>query len=146
MLRLNYAIDLRYGVLADIATTVYRRQPVDLRMPVVNIIWQGDANSICLRSFPFCQSPPFILNLTGPETLSTRWIAEMFARRFNCEPIFRGEESDSALLSNAARSHRLFGYPAVTPEEMIDWVAEWVSREKPMLGKPTHFQTRDGKY
>lgn len=146
LLRLNYAIDLRYGVLADIATAVYRRQPVDLRMPVVNIIWQGDANSICIRSFPFCQSPPFVLNLTGPETLSTRWIAEMFAKHFDCEPIFHGEESDSALLSNAAKSHRLFGYPTVTPEELIEWVAHWVAQEKPMLGKPTHFQTRDGKY
>src|SRR6185312_4238666 len=80
LLRLNYAIDLRYGVLADIATAVYNRQPVDVRMPMVNIIWQGDANSICIRSFPFCQSPPFILNLTGPETLSTRWLAEKFAQ------------------------------------------------------------------
>ncbi len=111
LLRLNYAIDLRYGVLADIAGAVYRREPVDLRMPLVNIIWQGDANSICIRSFPFCQSPAFVLNLTGPETLSTRWIAEEFGRHFGCEPIFRGEESATALLSNAAKSHRLFGYP-----------------------------------
>ena len=146
LLRLNYAIDLRYGVLADIAGAVHRRQPVDLRMPLVNIIWQGDANSICIRSLPFCQSPPFVLNLTGPETLSTRWIAEEFGRHFGWEPIFSGEESPSALLSNAAKSHRLFGYPTVTPDEMIEWIAHWVTNGKPMLGKPTHFQTRDGKF
>lgn len=146
LLRLNYAIDLRYGVLADIATAVYRRKPVDLRMPMVNIIWQGDANSICIRSFAFCQSPAFVLNLTGPETLSTRWIAEEFGRHFGCEPIFTGEESSTALLNNSAKSHRLFGYPSVTPDEMIEWVAHWVRSENPMLGKPTHFQTRDGKF
>jgi nucleoside-diphosphate-sugar epimerase len=146
ILRLNYAIDLRYGVLADIAGAVYRRQPVDLRMPLVNIIWQGDANSICIRSLPFCQSPPFVLNLTGPETLSIRWIAEEFARHFKCEPIFQGDESPNALLNNAAKSHRMFGYPTVTPQEMIEWVAHWIANDKPMLNKPTHFQTRDGKY
>jgi nucleoside-diphosphate-sugar epimerase len=146
LLRLNYAIDLRYGVLSDIATAVYRRHPVDLRMPMVNIIWQGDANSICLRSFPFCKSPAFALNMTGPETLSVRWIAEQFAQRFGCEPIFQGEESNTALLNNAALSHRLFGYPTVTPDELIEWVAHWIAQEKPMLGKPTHFQTRDGKF
>lgn len=146
LLRLNYAIDLRYGVLADIGTAVYRRQPVDLRMPMVNVIWQGDANSICMRSFPYCQSPAFVLNLTGPETLSVHWLAGQFAQRFGCEAVFQGEEANTALLNNAARSHRLFGYPTVTPEEMIDWVAHWVAQEKPMLGKPTHFQTRDGKF
>jgi hypothetical protein len=146
ILRLNYAIDLRYGVLADIASAVYRREPVDVRMPLVNIIWQGDANSVCIRSFPFCQSPPFVLNLTGPETFSTRWIAEEFGKHFGREPIFSGEESSSALLSNAAKSHRLFGYPTVTADEMIEWVAHWIERGNPMLGKPTHFQTRDGKF
>jgi nucleoside-diphosphate-sugar epimerase len=146
LLRLNYAIDLRYGVLADIATAVYQRQPVDVRMPLVNIIWQGDANSICIRCFPHCQSPAFVLNLTGPETLSTRWIAEEFGKHFGCDPIFSGEESATALLNNAAKSHRLFGYPTVTPEEMMEWVAHWIANGKPMLGKPTHFQTRDGKF
>jgi nucleoside-diphosphate-sugar epimerase len=148
ILRLNYAIDLRYGVLADIASAVYHRQPVNLRMPLVNIIWQRDANSICLRSFPHCQAPPFILNLTGPETLSTRWIAEEFGRHFGCEPAFNGGESPAptSLLNNAAKSHRLFGYPTVTPEEMIEWVAHWVASGGPMLGKPTHFQTRDGRF
>jgi nucleoside-diphosphate-sugar epimerase len=146
LLRLNYAIDLRYGVLADIGQMVYERKPIDVRMAVMNMIWQGDANSVCVRCFPLCQSPPFVLNLTGPETLSTRWIAEQFGRHFGCEPIFTGEETSSAFLSNAAKQHRLFGYPTVTPEEIIEWVAHWIAKGNRMLGKPTHFQTRDGKF
>ena len=91
MLRLNYAIDLRYGVLLDIGQAVYERRPVDLRMPLVNVIWQGDANSWCLRSFAHCQSPPFVLNITGPETLSVREIAVAFGRHFAVEPQFSTE-------------------------------------------------------
>src|SRR4051794_204190 len=98
ILRLNYAIDLRYGVLLDIGQAVYERRPVDLRMPLVNIIWQGDANSWCLRSFAHCQSPPFILNITGPETLSVREIAIAFGRHFAIEPQFTSEPAASALL------------------------------------------------
>jgi nucleoside-diphosphate-sugar epimerase len=146
VLRLNYAIDLRYGVLVDIARTVFERRPVDLRMPLVNIIWQGDANSVCMRSIAHCASPPFILNLTGPETLSTRWIAEQFAVRFGNEVSFIGEETQSALLNNAAKCHRLFGYPTVTPDEMIDWVAEWIASGGVLSNKPTHFQTKDGRF
>ena len=146
LLRLNYAIDLRYGVLVDIARTVFERRPVDLRMPLVNVIWQGDANSVCMRSIAHCASPPFVLNLTGPETLSVRWIAEQFARRFGHEASFGGEESARALLNNAAKCHRLFGYPTVTPEEMIDWIAEWIGSGGALSNKPTHFQTQDGKF
>jgi len=146
ILRLNYAIDLRYGVLVDIARTVYERRPVDLRMPLVNVIWQGDANSVCLRTFAHCDSPPFVLNLTGPETLSTRWIAGQFAQRFGCEATFSGEESERALLNNAAQCHRLFGYPTVTVGEMMDWVADWILRGGALSNKPTHFQTQDGKF
>ncbi|MGH9617519.1 MAG: NAD-dependent epimerase/dehydratase family protein [Acidobacteriaceae bacterium] len=146
LLRLNYAIDLRYGVLSDIGTAVYQRQPVDVRMPVLNVIWQRDANSVCFRTFAHCQSPPFVLNLTGPETLSTRWIAEEFGKYFGCAPIFAGEETSSALLSNAAKQQRLFGYPTVTPSEMIEWTAHWIASGNRNLNKPTHFQTRDGKF
>ena len=145
-LRLNYAIDLRYGVLVDIARTVFEGRSVDLRMPLVNIIWQGDANSVCMRSITHCSSPPFTLNLTGPETLSTRWIAEQFATRFGKRASFTGEESHSALLNNAAKCHRLFGYPTVTPDEMMDWVAEWIASGGALSNKPTHFQTKDGKF
>jgi nucleoside-diphosphate-sugar epimerase len=90
LLRLNYAVDLRYGVLSDIGTAVFQRQPLDIRTPALNAIWQRDANSVCFRTFEYCQSPPFVLNLTGPETLSIRWIAEEFGKHFGCEPIFFG--------------------------------------------------------
>jgi nucleoside-diphosphate-sugar epimerase len=146
ILRLNYAIDLRYGVLLDIGTAVFERRPIDLRMALVNIIWQGDANSVCLRSFAHCQAPPLILNLTGPETLSVRFIAEEFGRRFNVQPIFSSEETPTALLSNAAKAHQIFGCPTVTPAQMIDWTAAWISSGGPRLNKPTHFEVRDGKF
>jgi nucleoside-diphosphate-sugar epimerase len=146
ILRLNYAIDLRYGVFVDIARAVFERRPVDLRMPLVNVIWQGDANSMCLRAISYCDSPPFILNVTGPETLSTRWIAEQFATRFGHPATFSGEEPHSALLNNAAKSHRIFGYPSVTPIEMIEWISEWIAAGGALSNKPTHFQARDGKF
>jgi hypothetical protein len=146
ILRLNYAIDLRYGVLLDIGQAVYQRKPVDLRMPLVNIIWQGDANSWCLRSFAHCQSPPLILNITGAETLSVRDIASDFGRRFGIEPQFSSEPGPTALLSNAAKALQLFGEPSVKLPEMIDWVAHWIEQGGAIHGKPTHFQTRDGKF
>ena len=146
ILRLNYAIDLRYGVLVDIAAAVFHRQPVDLSMAAVNVIWQGDAISMCLRSFAHCQSPPLILNITGPETLSVRSIAQEFGRRFAIEPHFTSEQMPTALLSNATKAHQLLGSPTVTPCEMMDWIANWIRGGGAMLNKPTHFQTRDGKF
>ncbi len=146
ILRLNYAIDLRYGVLLDIGTAVFERRPVDLRMALVNVIWQGDANSVCLRSFAHCQSPPLILNLTGPETLKVRSIAEEFGRRFGVQPTFSSEEMPTALLSNADKCHQLFGSPSISVPEMLDWTAAWISAGGSRLNKPTHFQVRDGKF
>lgn len=146
LLRLNYAIDLRYGVLLDIGSAIYERRPVNLRMGLVNVIWQGDANAACLRSFQHCQSPPNILNITGPETLSVRYLAQEFARRLHREPIWDGEEAPAALLNVAAKSHALFGYPSVTVQQLIDWTAHWISIGGPTLSKPTHFDVRDGKF
>lgn len=146
LLRLNYAIDLRYGVLLDVGQKVFERRPVDLSMGQVNVVWQGDANSVCLRSFSLCSCPPTILNLTGPETVSVRWVARRFGEHFGIEPILEGAESDTALLNNASRCHRLFGYPSVTVEEMIEWIAHWVKMGGSTLRKPTHFETRDGKF
>jgi len=146
ILRLNYAIDLRYGVLLDIGQRVFERRPVDVSMGHVNVIWQGDANSIALRSFALCQSPAAVLNITGPETVAVRWIARRFGERFGVEPKVEGTESETALLSNAARCHRLFGYPSVTVEQMIEWVAEWIGMGGATLSKPTHFETRDGRF
>jgi nucleoside-diphosphate-sugar epimerase len=146
LLRLNYAIDLRYGVLLDIGQKVFERRPVNLKMGHANMIWQGDANSVCLRSFALAKSPPDVLNLTGPETVSVRWAAHRFAARFGIEPILEGAESDTALLSNAARCHKLFGYPSVSVEQMIEWIADWIGMGGATHNKPTHFEVRDGKF
>ncbi|HEX6805835.1 MAG TPA: NAD(P)-dependent oxidoreductase [Terriglobales bacterium] len=146
ILRLNYAVELRYGVLVDIALAVYQRRPVDLRMGHVNVIWQRDANSVCLRALKVCQSPPLVLNLTGPETLSVRWIAQEFGRRFQLDPVFDGEESGRALLSDASKADSIFGPPNVSPLQMMDWIAHWISSGGPLLNKPTHFTVRDGKF
>src|ERR1019366_4802829 len=116
LLRLNYAVELRYGVLRDIGAKVSEGRPVNVSMGAVNAIWQGDANSVCLRSFALCESPPAVLNVTGPETLSVRDIARRFGQLLGREPIFEGREADTALLNNAARCHRLFGAPSVSAE------------------------------
>jgi len=146
LLRLNYAVELRYGVLLDIGRKVFERRPVDLSMGAVNVIWQGDANSICLRAFRLASSPPEILNVTGPETLSVRWIAQRFGEHFGVDPVFEGAEAATALLNNAARCHHLFGYPSVSAEQVIEWVAQWIAAGGAVLGKPTHFEVRDGKF
>jgi nucleoside-diphosphate-sugar epimerase len=146
LLRLNYAVEMRYGVLLDIGTKVFERQPVDLTMGAVNVIWQGDANSVALRSFPLANSPAAVLNLTGPETLSVRHIAERFGQHFGIQPVFVGAESTSALLNNAARCFRAFGYPTVSVEEIIEWTAQWIGAGGATLDKPTHFEARDGRF
>lgn len=146
IIRLNYAIDLRYGILHDIATKVWQGQPVDVTMGNVNVIWQGDANQIVLRSLRFCASPPCVLNVTGPETVSVRYLAERFGELLDRPVTIQGEEATSALLSNAGRAHALFGYPGVPLETMIRWVAQWVREGGSTFGKPTHFEARDGRF
>ena len=146
LLRLNYAIDLRYGVLLDIGTKVFERKMVDVTMGAVNIIWQGDANSVALRMFPLATSPATILNLTGPETLSVRAIAIRFGEHFGVKPQFTGQEAPTALLNDASKCHRIFGYPSVTPDEMIEWVAKWIGMGAHTYSKPTGFQVRDGAF
>lgn len=146
LMRLNYAIDLRYGVLLDTAQKVKNKQPIDLAMGAANVIWQGDANAQALALLAHCASPPFVLNVTGPETVSIRWLAEEFGRLFNLQPSFIGAEANTALLSNAARAQQLFGYPRVSLKQMIEWTAAWVERGGSTLDKPTHFETRDGKF
>jgi hypothetical protein len=147
ILRLNYAVELRYGVLVDIGRAVFERRPIDLSMPRVNVIWQRDANAWCLRSFAHCQSPPLVLNITGPETLSVRQLALEFGHHFDIEPTFvSSTEGSSALLSNVNKARGLFGSPRVRPKEMVEWIANWIRDGGAMLNKPTHFQTRDGKF
>lgn len=146
LLRLNYAVELRYGVLVDIAVKVRDGVPIDLSMGYANVVWQGYANSVCFRSLGLASAPPAILNLTGPETLSVRALATEFGRRLGVEPAFSGEEQPTALLNNAAKCHSLFGKPHVSVEELTEWVAEWVASGGELLGKPTKFQVRDGKF
>ena len=144
--RLNYANDVSYGILSEIARAVYNEESVDLRMGSVNLIWQRDANELALRCLLHCESPARILNVTGPETVSVRWLASEFGRIFQKSPVFTGEEQATALLSNAAESFRLFGYPPTSLKTMTALIADWVRQGGETLNKPTHFQQRDGRY
>jgi nucleoside-diphosphate-sugar epimerase len=147
IVRLNYAVDLRYGVLVDIAQRVMRHEPIDVSMGCVNVIWQGDANAAILQSFGHCASPPFVVNVSGPETLAVRWLAERFAELLAAEPpVFVGEEGATALLSNTHRQQQLFGYPRIPTARLMEWVAEWLMHGGRLLGKPTGFQNREGRF
>ena len=146
IMRLNYAVEPRYGVLRDIADRLLAGNPVDLRMGYVNVIWQRDANSIALRLLERCASPPFVLNVTGTERLSVRSLAERMGRALGVEPAFHGSEEPAALLSDASLCASLFGAPAVSPDEMIDRVARWARQGGAGLGKPTHFEERGGDF
>ncbi|RFS20055.1 NAD(P)-dependent oxidoreductase [Chitinophaga silvatica] len=144
--RLNYANDLHYGVLLEIAKTVREERELDVRMGHVNVIWQGDANEMAIRSLLQTSAPAKLLNITGPETAPVRWIANEFGKIFNKKPILVGEEQSTALLSNASESFRLFGYPKVTLLQMIQLTAAWLDAGGKMNNKDTHFQEREGKF
>ncbi|PQO41083.1 NAD-dependent epimerase/dehydratase family protein [Blastopirellula marina] len=146
LMRLNYAVDLRYGVLTDIGLRVYSGEPVDVRNGYLNCIWQGDANDAIIRALDVAKSPPRLLNLTGPETLSVRTIATEFARLLDRPVEFTGEEDESALLSNSAKCCELLGPPQTSTEMMIRWTADWLRSGGRLLNKPTHFEVRDGKF
>lgn len=146
LIRLSYACELRYGVLVDIARAVWNRQPVDVTNACFKVIWQADANEMTLRALEHADSPPFILNITGPEMLSIRQVASQFGQLMDCPVSFRGTESDSMRMTNAQLSHRLFGYPRVSVERLMRWIADWIMRGGENLGKPTHFEVRDGQY
>ena len=146
IVRLNYAIDMRYGVLADIAGKLHRGESFDVTMGHVNVIWQGDANAQVLRSLAHCTTPTSPLNCTGPETISTRWLAHQLAARMGVEANIGGSERDTALLSDTTEAARLFGYPLVPLGRMLDWVADWVMTGGASLGKPTKFEVRDGGF
>lgn len=146
IIRLSYACELRYGVLVDIAQAVWNRQPISVTNSCFKVIWQADANEMTLRAFEYADSPPLILNVAGPETLSFRQAATQFGNLMDRQPLFEGSESESMRLTNAQLSHRLFGYPRIGVEQMMHWIADWVMRGGDNLGKPVHFEVRDGKY
>jgi nucleoside-diphosphate-sugar epimerase len=146
ILRLNYAVEPRYGVLRDIADRVFGRRPVDETMGRVNLVWQRDANAIALRALAHCAVPPLVLNVTGRPAHAVRWLAEQFALRWGIEPKFEGVEAPTALLSDASRMETLFGTPEVGIEEMIERVAAWVEAGGRSLDKPTRFEARDGRF
>lgn len=146
LLRLNYATEMRYGVLVDLAQQVRLDRPVDVSMGHVNALWQADANAMALASFAHVGVPPAVFNLAGPELLSVRRIAAEFAQRFGRSPVIEGTESSDALLSNAQRAHRLFGYPRVGAGQLMAWIADWLERGGATLGKPTHFEVRHGQF
>jgi nucleoside-diphosphate-sugar epimerase len=148
LFRLNYAIDLRYGVLHDIAKKVRDGTSVDLSAGTFNCIWQGDVLERAILALDSCSSPPCALNITGPETVSVRWVAEELGKRLGIEPSFVNGESAArpVYLSNAARSFSLFGYPGVSLTEMIDMTANWIVSGGSSLGKPTHFEQTDGRF
>jgi nucleoside-diphosphate-sugar epimerase len=146
LVRLNYAIDLRYGVLVDVASKVLHGEPIDLAMGYANVIWQGDANVAILRALDHAASPPFILNVTGPEIVSIRKAADQFGKLFGKQPVFTGREAENALLNNPSRYVQTMGGPTVPVAQLIRWVAHWLTTGGRLLGKPTHYEARDGKF
>jgi nucleoside-diphosphate-sugar epimerase len=146
LIRLNYAHEMRYGVIVDIAQKVMAGEPIDLTMGYFNAIWQGDANAMTLRALEQAAAPARPINMTGPDTLHVRDVAKRFGQLLERPVTFTGSEAADALLSNGSLGYELLGRPEVSPEQMIRWIADWQQRGRPVLGKPTRFQVRDGKF
>ncbi|HET9010347.1 MAG TPA: hypothetical protein VFN38_00965, partial [Gemmatimonadaceae bacterium] len=147
LVRLNYAHDLRYGVLTDLAMRIAARQPVSLAMGHVNVIWQGDANAYALASLAHASAPdPFVVNVAGPDTLRVADLASALAARLGIEPVFADTEAPDALLSRSTRMRELLDQPLLPLDTLLDWVADWVARGGPLLNKPTGFEKRDGRF
>jgi len=146
LIRLNYAIDMRYGVLHDIGAKVLAGEPIDVGMGHVNVIWQGDANAVALRCLARTNTPTAPLNVTGPQTLAVRRLAEEFGRRFGRAPRLTGSEAPTGWLNDASSMVALFGRPRIGIDRMLDWTADWLARGMASHGKPTHYEVRDGRY
>ena len=146
LIRLNYAIDLRYGVLFDVANWVYTSQPIDLRAGHANVIWQGDVNAQVLRALGHCETPSRPLNMGGPEQVSIRTLAHAFGKRFGLAPAFKNQESGMGWHNDTSLASKLFGYPEVPLERMVDWTVDWIERDQPHYDKPTHYEARDGNF
>jgi nucleoside-diphosphate-sugar epimerase len=146
IVRLNYAVDLRYGVLVDLALKVAQGTPIDLRMDFVNVIWQRDAVAQIIQCLATAAVPPFVVNVAGPEVLSVRDLAHEFGRLLGREPVFAGTEAGDALLSNSTRAQSLWGLPSVPASRLVAWVADWVANGGVTLGRPTHFEQREGSF
>ena len=147
LIRLNYSVDLRYGVLVDLALKVFQGQPVDLSTGYFNVIWQGDASRYIIQALNHASSnPPFILNVTGRQILKVRDVALRFGELFDREVTFSGRETESAWLNNAGKCQATFGGPTVSEDTLIGWVADWIRNGGELLNKPTHFEVRDGNY
>ena len=146
LLRLNYATEMRYGLLVDLARRIAAGETIDLTMGHANVIWQGDANAMAIASLRHAASPPFVVNLAGPEELSVREVCRALGQRMGLDVTFTGEEAGDALLSNGQRGWDLLGAPTVPLARLLDWTADWVRAGGASLGKPTHFESRDGKF
>jgi nucleoside-diphosphate-sugar epimerase len=146
LFRLNYAIDMRYGVLHDIASKVLAGKPIDVSLGHVNFIWQGDASSQALRCLAHCDTPTSPINVSGHEILAVRDLAANFGQRFGIAPVITGKEEPTAWLTDTSQAVKLFGLPIIDTDQLIRWTADWVSRSMPSLGKPTKYEVRDGRY
>jgi len=146
LIRLNYSVEFRYGVLTDIALKVLHGEPVDLSTGWVNVIWQRDAVEHILCSTRLAASPAVPLNITGAPPLAVRDIAERFAKLFGREASFTGRVEPTAWLNDASRSHRFFGAPPTGLDDMVSWISAWLLAGGSTHGKPTKFENREGKF